>query len=318
MIKSTASHSSDVIVFCFVAKTRSFTRAAHLLGISRSLVSKRVSRLEQRLDTRLVHRSTRSMSLTSAGELLYRRYSDINDRLDRAEREVQDLHRTHTGLIRLAAPMICAYAGASLVSSLQRQFPNIEIEVIIDEGPPKVIESGYDAALHVGKLEDSNLICRKIATIERVVCASPGYVARSGTPLLTNDLANHNCLVRTPGAGDDKRWWFGDAADQPYAVPVSGDFQANDDVVLLRACLAGMGLCQLPRLLVEEHLQSGGLLALMPSVPAVLDDVFVVLPHRDVPEKVRAAVDFLTEQMEKRYPQAPLHAHSTGPMGPAP
>lgn len=301
-IKTTASHSSDVIVFCFVAKTRSFSEAAKQLGISRSLVSKRVTRLEERLDTRLIQRSTRSMSLTEAGELLYQRYSDINDRLDRAEREVADLHRTHSGLIRFAAPMVCAHVGVALISSLQRLYPNIEVELTVDDGPLDVIKSGYDAAIHIGSLRDSNLICRKISRTRLAVCASPGYLIKRGLPATTRDLKRHNCLIQTPEAGDEVAWRFRDNAGKAYAVPVTGDFQANSDIILLRACLAGMGLCQLPMVLIKEYIDAGELEVVLADVCHVSSDVYVVLPHRDMPEKVRVAVDFLTEQVHKRFP----------------
>ena len=189
-------------MFCFVAKTRSFSQAAKLLGISRSLVSKRVSRLEDRLDTRLVQRSTRSMSLTEAGELLYRRYTDITDRIDRAEREVSDLHRTHSGLIRFAAPMVCSYIGVSLIDRLHREYPNIEVQLCVEDGEIDVIKSGYDAAIHVGPLKDSNLICRKITTARLAVCGSPGYLIKRGVPNTTTDLKRHNCLSVSPEAGE--------------------------------------------------------------------------------------------------------------------
>ena len=291
-------------MFCFVARTRSFSKAAALLGISRSLVSKRVSRLEERLETRLIQRSTRCMSLTEAGELLYQRYSDINDRLDRAEREVADLHRTHSGLIRFAAPMMCAHVGVAIISSLHRQFPNIEIELIVEDGPIDVIKSGYDAAIHIGTLKDSNLICRKLSSVRLAVCASPGYLIKRGAPATTRDLKRHNCLTLPPDAGDEKSWWFREKAEKPFAVPVAGDFQTNSEVILLRACLAGMGLCQLPMVLVKEYLDSGELAAVLEDVANVASDVYVVMPHRDMPEKVRVAVDFLSDQVRRRFPTA--------------
>ena len=301
-IKTTASYSSDFIVFCFVARTKSFSKAAKQLGISRSLVSKRVSRLEDRLETRLIHRSTRSMSLTEAGELLFRRYSEITDRLDRAEREVSDLHRTHSGLIRLAAPTVCSYIGMPLISKLHQQYPNIEVHLTVVDDEVDVIESGYDAALHIGPLKDSNLICRKITTARLSVCGSPGYLLKRGVPTTPNDLKRHNCLSMIPQAGDDKAWLFREPGSKAFSVSVSGDFQANNEVILLRACLAGMGVCQLPRVLIEEHLESGELDVVLEDFANVSSDIFVVLPHRDMPEKVRVAVDFLTDQVRSRFP----------------
>ncbi len=242
------------------------------------------------------------MSLTEAGELLYRRYTDITDRIDRAEREVSDLHRTHSGLIRFAAPMVCSYIGVSLIDRLHREYPNIEVQLCVEDGEIDVIKSGYDAAIHVGPLKDSNLICRKITTARLAVCGSPGYLIKRGVPSTTNDLKRHNCLSISPEAGEEKTWLFRDGSSDAYEVPVSGDFHANSEVVLLRACLAGMGLCQLPMVLIEEYLKAGELEVVLEDFARVSTDIYIVMPHRDMPEKVRVAVDFLTDHMRQRFP----------------
>ena len=289
------------MVFCFVAKTRSFSRAAKMLGFSRSLVSKRVSRLEERLDTRLIQRSTRSMSLTEAGELLFRRYSDITDRIERAEREVADLNRTHSGVIRFAAPTTLSYVGVSLISKLHREFPNIEVQLTVADGEIDVIEAGFDAAIQMGPLRDSNLICRKIASTNLGLCAAPRYLDARGIPATPKDLRRHNCLTLTPDAGESRRWWFQEDGKQAFSHEVGGDFHSNSEVVLLRACLAGMGVCQLPMVLIEEHTRAGRLEPLLETYTNVGTDIQVILPHRDIPEKVRIAIDFLTEQARDGY-----------------
>ena len=245
------------------------------------------------------------MSLTEAGELLYRRYTDITDRIDRAEREVADLHRTRSGLIRFAAPMACGFIGVPLISKLHREYPNIEVQLTIEEDDIDIIRSGYDAAIHIGPLKDSNLICRKITTVRLAVCASPGYLIKRGVPEMPKDLKRHNCLTLTPEAGEDKAWLFREVDGKPFGIPVTGDFQTNSDVVLLRACLAGMGLAQLPMVLIREYLDSGELELVLDDVANNSADVFVILPHRDMPEKVRVAVDFLTNQVRQRFPVAP-------------
>lgn len=304
-IRTTASYSSDFIVFCFVAKTMSFSHAAKQLGISRSLVSKRVSRLEDRLDTRLINRSTRSMSLTEAGELLYRRYDDITDRIDRAEREVADLHRTHSGLIRFAAPSVCSYVGMPLISKLHREYPNIEVQLTVVDGEIDVINDGFDAAIHIGPLKDSNLICRKITSARIAVCGSPGYLIKRGVPVTPQDLRRHNCLAHTPHTSEERQWLFREAEEgKTFGLDIEGDFHTNNDVVLLRACLEGMGLAQLPIVLVDEHVRNGELEIVLDDFSHIETDIFVVLPHRDMPEKVRVAVDFLTEQVRRQFPGA--------------
>lgn len=298
---TTATNSSDVIVFCYVAKTQSFSKAAKLLGISRSLVSKRVTRLEDRLETRLIQRSTRSMSLTEAGDLLYRRYTDISDRIERAEREVADLNRTHSGVIRFAAPSLLSYVGMALISKLHRRFPNIEVQLAVDDGDIDIIESGYDAAIQVGRLKDSNLICRKITSTRLAVVASPRYLSARGFPARPKDLRRHNCLALTPESGEDKHWHFAEEGKKAFALGVDGDFQTNNEVTLMRACLAGMGLAQLPTLLADEHVRTGRLELVLETYSHVSTEVYVVLPHRDTSEKVRVALDFLAEQVRENF-----------------
>ena len=282
----------------------SFSHAAKQLGISRSLVSKRVSRLEDRLDTRLINRSTRSMSLTEAGDLLYRRYDDITERIDRAEREVADLHRTHSGLIRFAAPSVCSYIGMPLISKLHREYPNIEVQLSVVDEDIDVINSGYDAAIHIGPLKDSNLICRKITSARLAVCGSPGYLIKRGVPVSPKDLKRHNCLATTPQSGESRQWLFRETDAKAFSIDVEGDFHTDNDVVLLRACLEGMGLCQLPIVLIDEHVRKGELELVLEDFSHIRTDIFVVLPHRDMPEKVRVAVDFLTEQVRRHFPEA--------------
>lgn len=300
-ISAGANNASDMTVYCCVAKTRSFSHAGELLGVTRSLVSKRISRLEKRLGTRLINRSTRSLSLTEAGELLYRRYSDINDRVERAEQEVLDVNKSHAGLIRLAAPVVCSYIGIPLISALQRQFPDIGVRLSVVDGGFDLIESGYDAAIHIGELKSSNLICRKITTARLAVCATPAYIALHGRPEKPGDLKTHNCLRHGQASGGGSNWMFRVRDSKAFAVQVSGNFSADNEIVLLRACLADIGICQLPHVLLESRINSGELALLLDEFNNISSDIYVVLPHRDVPEKVRIVIDFLSQQIKRHF-----------------
>ena len=242
------------------------------------------------------------MSLTEAGDLLFERYTDITDRIERAEREVADLNHTHSGLIRFAAPTVCSYVGVSLIAKLHREFPNIEVQLAVEDDDIDIIASGYDAAIHIGPLRDSNLICRKITTVRLAVCGAPRYVRARGMPATPRDLRRHNCLSRTPEVGEERVWSFREGNNKPYVHKVAGDFHSNSEVVLMRACLAGMGLCQLPLVLIDEHVKAGRLELVLEPYANVSTDIYVVLPHRDVPEKVRVAVDFLTNEVQQLFP----------------
>ena len=290
------------MIYCLVARTRSFSQAAKMLGVSRSLVSKRISRLENRLGTRLLNRSTRSLSLTEAGELLYRRYSDINERIERAEQEVSDIHKTHSGTIRLAAPSVSSYVGVPLIADLYRRFPNIEIRLSIVDDEFDLINSGYDAAIHIGDLKNSNLICRKITTVRRAVCATPAYIDANGRPDTPRDLKRHNCLYLGSQPGNDKNWFFRETNGKAFSVQVAGNFSADNEIILLRACLTGIGFCQLPMVLLDQYIDAGELELVLDEFSNIYNDIYIVLPHRDMTEKVRIVVDFLTNQMSERLP----------------
>lgn len=295
----TEGNSNDIVLFCFVAGTRSFSRAARELGVSRSLVSKRIAKLERRLQTRLIRRSTRSLSLTEAGELLYRRYSDIRKRIDHAEREVADLDRDHSGVIRLAAPAAWSYAGVPHIAELHRRFPDLEVQLSAVDGELNLIHSGHDAALHIGELEDSALVCRRIASVPLAVCAAPSYLAEHGAPERPSDLVRHKCLCAN--AAGTRRWRFREAGGESYTAPVNVEFSTDSELLLLRACVAGMGMTQLPRLLVDEHLEAGQLKLVLEDFSYQTDDIYVLLPQRDVPDKVRLVIDYLVGHITERY-----------------
>ena len=295
--------TGDMFVYCAVVRARSFSRAAKSLGASRSMVSKKVSRLEQRLGTRLLNRSTRALSLTEAGELLFRRYSEIVEAIERADQEVRVARRSYAGIVRLAAPEVWCQIGMPLISDLQRRLPDIEIRLSVVDEDLDLIESGYDAAIHVGELTSSNLICRKILSSPYAICATPAYFEEHGRPENPDALTGHNCLCRVSAPGAEGAMWeFREAARKAERVRVSGTFSADNDLVLLRACLNGAGVCRLPRALVDEHLVAGRLESVLGRYCLVSCDFFVILPHRDMSEKVRVVVDFLSrrygEQME--------------------
>lgn len=297
----TEGNSNDIVLFCFVAGTRSFSRAARELGVSRSLVSKRIAKLERRLQTRLIRRSTRSLSLTEAGELLHRRYTDIRKRIDHAEREVADLDRDHCGVIRLAAPAAWSYAGVPHLAELHRRFPNLEIQLSAVHGALNLIHSGHDAALHIGELEDSALVCRRIASVPLAVCAAPSYLAEHGAPQRPSDLVRHKCLCANSAGASERRWRFREAGGKAYTAPVNVEFSSDSELLLLRACIAGMGMTQLPRMLVDEHVEARQLSIVLEDFSHQTDDIYVLLPQRDVPDKVRLVVDYLVGHITERY-----------------
>ena len=291
------ANTSDLRIFCLVGQTGSFSEAAKLIGASRSLVSKRISRLEQRLGTRLVNRSTRSLSLTEAGTTLLARYEDIHERIERAEREVVEIQETHSGIVRIAAPTVYSYIAIPFVSELQEDFPDIDVRISVVDGEIDIIGSGYDAAIHIGDLKSSNLICRKVATSGLAVCGAPAYFEAHRRPETLDDLERHNCLRLESESASGSRWRFRETGGKAIDVAVAGNFSANSELILLSACIAGAGLCQLPTGLIDQHVDAGDLEIVLSDFSDLGSDVFVVLPHRDIPAKVRVVIDRLTHRI---------------------
>ncbi|MBT8098416.1 MAG: LysR family transcriptional regulator [Gammaproteobacteria bacterium] len=284
---------SDSTVFCAVAQANSLAGAGKALGISRSLVSKRITELERRLGPRLLNRSTRSLSLTEAGELLYQRYRDIEKRTEQVEREVADLRKSLSGTVRLAAPPAFARISTQLIADLAVASPGIEIRLTLIDDRFEFIASGCDVAVHIGKLKNSNLICRKAGVSTPVICATKKYLAKHGRPTSPEELESHNCLaLSVPGEGNHS-WHFRRKGGKAQNIQVGGTLSTDDERVLLQACLDGIGLCQLPLVLVKHHMQSGALERVLDDFGHIEDAIYVVLPHRNLTKKVRVIVDHL-------------------------
>ena len=225
--------------------------------------------------------------------MLYQRYEDIHSQVAQAEREAADISMSHSGRIRLAAPPICLWFSVPMIAQLQESFPEVKVNLSIVEDDFDLISSGFDVALRVGDLNDSNLLCKRFATIGLSVCATPQYLRANGSPRTPEELIHHNCLCHGTPQRSDHYWTFHDRDHATKRIKVSGNFAADDELALLQACLSGMGICKLPNVMVERHIRDGDLERLLDGYTISGSDIHVVLPHRDVPEKVRTVVDLL-------------------------
>ncbi|MBV5335683.1 LysR family transcriptional regulator, partial [bacterium] len=188
----------DMLAFIKVVDARSFTAAADRLGLSKSVVSRRIAELEDRLGARLLNRTTRRLSPTEVGQAFYERCTRIVSDLDEAERAVGDLHGAPRGRLRLNAPVSFGrlHLAAAIVAFVERH-PAIEIDIELNDRYVDLLEDGYDLAVRIGRLRDSSLVARKLAPCRRVMVASPAYLERFGAPQIPEDLARHNCLLYT-------------------------------------------------------------------------------------------------------------------------
>ncbi len=288
---------SELEIFVNVVDTGSFTAAARRLGVSKSHVSKQVSALEDRLGAQLLHRTTRSLSLTDAGQAFYERGSLILEQIEEAERAVTQLQTTPRGRLKISMPMTFGqrYVTPLLVEFMAR-FPELDVELDMSDRKVDVIDEGFDLAIRIGELQDSSLMMRKLADAERYCCASPAYLEEYGTPTHPSDLVDHQCLQYAYGRLNT--WQFVSPDDEELFVQVDGRLRANNGEALIEACVAGMGICLVPDFLIGEHLQAGRLVRILDEWNEWNAGVYALYPHnRHLSAKVRQFVDFLVERL---------------------
>lgn len=285
-------------VFVRVAAVGSLAAAGRSLKLSQTMVTKHVDATEARLGVRLLHRSTRRLTLTEAGRGYLEACQRILAEIEEAEGAAAAGQAEPRGLLRLNAPVSF---GTSQVAPLLGQFaasyPKVRLDVGLNDRVVDLIEEGWDLAIRIGVPRDGSLVSRRLAPCRMVVCASPGYLRAHGTPRTLADLAGHNCLGYTLSERmGTSRWSFG--RDAEVAAPVSGTMQANNGDALREAALAGLGVIYQPTFLVGGDVRSGALVALaLDHPPALAGHIQAVFrPDRRLPLKSRVMIDFLAER----------------------
>ena len=279
--------------FTAVAEQASFSAAARRLGLSTSAVSREIARLEDRLQTRLLHRTTRRVELTDAGRDFLARCRRLIDERDEALAAVQPDDQAPRGLLRMTCSV--SYGErfiAPAVNAFARQNPELRIELDLDNRLRDLVGDGYDLAVRFGHLTDSRLMARRLASRRLILCASPDYLARRGAPRDLSEIASHDGLI-----GSAEHWRFTEAGREVSLRP-TGRWRCNSGAAVLDAALQGLGLCQLPDFYVAEALASGALVSLLDEGRPPDEGVWAVHPHpRHVPPKVRAMIDWLHDRM---------------------
>ena len=284
----------DMRLFCQVMESGSFTAAAEQLGLSKQFVSRRLIQLEDRLGVRLLNRSTRRLDVTPLGQSYYESALRLLAEVEQVEQGIAGQNSEPRGTIRLSAPLSFAMAHLGcLLPLFLRQHPQVCVEVDLSDRLVDLIGEGYDLVLRIGTLEDSTLIARRIAAIERVYCASPDYLALRGTPLKPEDLTTHDCLPY--GHGRQVQWRF---KGKLQALSVSGRMRVNNGDLLRDTAIAGLGVTYLPTFIVSEALKDGRLVKVLEDfAPEALTLSAVYPQHRQSSRPVQALVEFLRERL---------------------
>lgn len=282
-------------VFVAVVEQGGFSAAAAVLGLSKSAVSKRVTHLENTLGTRLLHRTTRKLSLTEAGERYFEHALAAVHAGELAQDAVAQLQAEPSGELRIAAPMSFGRLHvAGLVPALMARYPKLQIKLTLDDRFQDLVAGGFDVAIRVGDLPDSTLVSRKLAACRHVICAAPEYIERQGQPRRPAELVDHNCLLYS--FSHDVNQWTMFCEGEPESVRVSGNYQVNNSEALLAALLAGQGIGRLPSFVAGPALKAGRLIALFEGYRIPDKTIYAVMPERKyMPAKLRAFVDFTAE-----------------------
>lgn len=293
----------DLEVFNAVVEAGSFTAAAERLGMAKSAVSRRVTRLETRLGVQLIRRTTRRLNVTDSGRSFYERSARILSDLDEAESAVAQEHGELKGELRLALPLGFAVSHMyEPIASFSRRHPNVRFRLDLNDRRIDLLQEGVDMALRIGRLSDSSLIARKLFDARTVVCASPHYLSKNGTPATLDDLAAHQCLVYD-NLPDPERWVCTDADDNRLEVRVDAFLRATSGEFLRECAAQGLGIIMQPTFLVSDAIRDGRLVPVLPQYQWPVTPAYAVYPPtRHLSYRLRTFIDFLAARFSDGTP----------------
>ena len=279
-------------VFSAVATNRSFSDAAKKLSISKAMVSKHVQNLENSLGVRLFNRTTRKLNLTDVGSTYYAKVNSILADIDETESLISQINSEPKGKLKIVAqPSFGAFHLSRALSLYLKKYNDVTAHIELSQRIPDLVEEGIDLAFHVGALNDSMYISRRIASARRVICASPEYIEENGMPKKPEDLSNHNCLIYMPH-DDIGKWEFYEKGRRKK-IKVSGDIQCNSGDALRIASIQGCGIAQLPTYMIGLDIQAGRLRALLEDFEPEKQPIYAIYNHRNVSAKIKTFIDFI-------------------------
>jgi DNA-binding transcriptional LysR family regulator len=286
---------NEILVFARVVQAGSFTAAAATLGMPKSTVSRKVSDLEERLQSRLLQRTTRKLSLTDVGRTYYDYCARIVGEVEDAERAVSTLQETPRGLLRVTAPINVAFLGP-IVGDYLKRYPEVRLDLFCTGRTVDLVEERFDLGIRGGALVDSTLIARRLGSAKWLLVATPGYLKRRGRPRSPDDLRKHDCLLF--GAGSDSGGLRLENGDRSVEVALSPRLTVTDIDVVYAVATAGVGIAVLPAFRCVEDLRARRLTRLLAdwNVPSTF--LHVVYPStRHISPKVKSFIDHLHARM---------------------
>ncbi|WP_367352982.1 LysR family transcriptional regulator [Achromobacter animicus] len=287
-------HSSELLLVVELARAGGMSAAARELDVTPAAVSKRLAQIEARLGVRLFNRSTRRLSLTAEGEVYLENARRILGEIDDLDALIASRQSAPRGLLKVNAPLGFGRSYiAPAIAEFAQQYPEVSLQLQLTDRPADFVREAFDVAVRFGDLPDTSLIARKIAPNRRLVCASPGYLKKHGTPATPHDLARHQCIVLRQNDAAYGLWRF-TKGRRSETVKVRGNLSSNDGEVTLTWGLAGLGILQRAEWDLARYLRSGRLVQVLEDYALPQADIYAVFPERHhLSAKVRVFVDFL-------------------------
>ena len=285
---------ADIEAFTAVVEAGTFSAAGERLGVAKSVVSRRVSQLEGRLGSRLLHRTTRRLALTDAGKNFYQRAVQILADLDDAEQGVTEQATELRGPLKLAAPLSFGllHLSAAIVDFLG-EHPAIELNIDLNDRNINLVEEGFDMAVRIGELQDSTLVARRIGTMRSVTCASPAYLEQHGEPAHPDELHQH-IGMQYSNISYKQQWRYQTPGGKMIFAQPQIRIRANNGEALAAAAIAGLGITRAPTFIVGRHLKEGSLVSILNEYQHASVGIYAVYPPgRLLPRRIQVFTDSL-------------------------
>jgi len=285
--------------FIRVVEVGTISGAADRLGVAKSAVSRRLKELEGHLGVELFHRTTRRMNLTESGRAFYHQSVRILEDVLEAELATTQAHGELQGSLKIALPLSFGlmHLGPAIDDFLQKH-PRIEMDLDFNDRSVDLIQEGFDLAIRIAKLPDSSLIARRLASIQSVMCASPAYLERMGTPTLPGELVAHHCLVYNL-LRDYETWHFEDANGETLTTKIRPYLKSSNGEFLRDAAVSGLGIVLIPSFITYKEIQRGTLVPILTEYKRPEIEAYAIYPQtRHLSQRVRAFVDFLVKRFE--------------------
>jgi DNA-binding transcriptional LysR family regulator len=292
---------TEIEVFNHIAELGSVSRAAESLGMSVSATSRHLIALEERLNVRLIQRTTRQLYLTVEGERFYNRSKDFIQGMKEAEQSISEVALNPTGLLRVSASLsFCLLHLNPLIAEFRTLYPKVSFEIVASNRYYDIIENGVDMAIRTRRVEaDSSITIRRLAETRRLLAASPDYIEKHGTPQSPDELKSHDLLLYT--LADNWSELTFKRGGETATVPVSGMINSNDGQIIVKAGLDGLGIMAQPTYIIQEHLDSGRLVRVLDEWDLPRLTMSIAFPTRaHLPARTRLFIDYMVRTFKEK------------------